>query len=1582
MANNSQTLYGSGTNSFADFSNQNSVAENLMEILRKKNFFRSYSIKDFIKKQNLATTLLENGITSADSIAVETTNDPVSEGSETTTYGKNDVNSYVKKSIDTDTDIGNSAEVENVKQGINKAANDQMIQNFFDVYMSPEGEYTDINLRLGKVSKTLVYDNDSIDKIASVDPCLHNIKNINGTENHRLGVYSASNFSSDIEIYFINNSGFSYDYSESNAAEKYTISSKVKPGKVSFKGNYSFDRFQNYLFPPYSQMNLLNRSYGQISKGLNKIKNEDFDMENKMVTRLNLPYREIAFKSINDNIIYLQWLTERVTGIVSTYLTDWDISLYIQEGLVTTDKLKPKYVTLLHRIREDAPVSIHNSLHAFPYGVIPAAVSKLEGNNQVTWVPNYYPYSRYWSQYPGWRGNYRLRTKTNNYSKYYIPKFYEIAYRERVSDGFGKSNITSLRKQLQFDDFQGAALSGYEDWILPYYKTIYSNAEEELSKVDIEQMSYSDKHIKNSAFVDNNLKNIFNTSFKGGDESNVGTTDTTTETDYENYTFDEVEEDEDDEGMTFADIFNSGKESMDSNMEMITGGESPFSASAVSSGAAGLLGTDPDTFDNARTIGIPQRNPTLFGGPHSVYSSPLTIYSWYEPDNPFMRDVPRMNSMDVYNNYSNYKKDYDLAYDFTLAKQDTPNTNKYDFCLNNKFCTSSYTFADDPKCAGPKNYEHSFNETMQHFFNPSKGKINYLLKNSDSTISQFDNGWCIGKIKTFERDPSDPGSLPDIHALFWRSAWNNWWRGWSKVMEDFRRLVALNTKFRFEAIDKYVLFLGTGKRGRGQESYKRLENYEIIRQLNDKVIALFAKDASGRITDIFGIKFKMKKLPHVSYPDENNRRKQYRSFWVLEADLENPVFQYSGLEKTPFNPNVNDNDILNYRLNGKDKKIQINCAIIPGDRLASKPGAKIASNPSYWTGEESNFSTVFEGLCGDYYATNIYMDNKDYNLNTKFSNYQFYGTGNWRGEYPPNEIQDSLRKALLYPTFYSSTQAPNKNSEMITDTLRYYRYDPIMSIKVFYNLLRRQLSYLEYFGKNYINNDETFNFKTFHNIIKNCKAGNPVISNRIMWLTDNDDLTTDPENSSRKIKKNKLFGYNRWISYARDLFENSYLRSAADIKKEYTKKVSTLTSEITSLSPIVLKNSIEDLSLNEINIFLKSIKNINEGILQTKNSNGIYNEDLITKFCLSYLNVLYEMRKYFINKRCNKQEGTLFMMRSLESAFPMITQGSNADSQKPDFSISGDTFFSSANTNVAFYSVKETIKSKADKKVSDAKNRIKTQVKDDHIDYVYVKVDYITEDEYNNSVEYYKEQCKSKELEVKPVLDVMKIKKKNGEVAYVKLPLDGRYRLESKELLINESNMIYNSSLDKNASDYKLKCLPICVIDKAIWSNLRWNDANVCDKEEFNRLYKMSGKGNYVFPHPDNIHIEFDIMVALDYEKLIQAVSVGLDEPQELLCASKEPTDFWKIKVITKLPRSSGYLTDVKLAPYGKNGMDETFTASILGGTTGICISPIVKEQANNGLLMSDAMKKARKISDTFRNAQDAKDIGKMSTYT
>jgi len=54
----------------------------------------------------------------------------------------------------------------------------------------------------------------------------------------------------------------------------------------------------------------------------------------------------------------MQTITENLTGVVSTHLTEWDLSIYMQEGLLARNANGgPMKLYLNYRVREDNPIA-------------------------------------------------------------------------------------------------------------------------------------------------------------------------------------------------------------------------------------------------------------------------------------------------------------------------------------------------------------------------------------------------------------------------------------------------------------------------------------------------------------------------------------------------------------------------------------------------------------------------------------------------------------------------------------------------------------------------------------------------------------------------------------------------------------------------------------------------------------------------------------------------------------------------------------------------------------------------------------------------------------------------------------------------------------------------------------------------------------------------------------------------------------------------------------------------------------------------------------------------------------------------
>lgn len=168
------------------------------------------------------------------------------------------------------------------------------------------------------------------------------------------------------------------------------------------------DFYVNYLFAPYRLMDW-SEILDETNEKYSKIKdwyttNCAQGLTTGFNSRGEFTYRAPSYKSLNDSIMHIQWLFEMLTGIVSTYVPEWDLSVYIQEGLISNAAgAQPSYISLLHRVDMDTPeagASTQDAFYLTNYAVTNAAVSILHKTNYEEWDPTLNKYSVYWTPYP------------------------------------------------------------------------------------------------------------------------------------------------------------------------------------------------------------------------------------------------------------------------------------------------------------------------------------------------------------------------------------------------------------------------------------------------------------------------------------------------------------------------------------------------------------------------------------------------------------------------------------------------------------------------------------------------------------------------------------------------------------------------------------------------------------------------------------------------------------------------------------------------------------------------------------------------------------------------------------------------------------------------------------------------------------------------------------------------------------------------------------------------------------------------------------------------------------------------------
>lgn len=526
-----------------------------------------------------------------------------------------------------------------------------LIQQFYDLYMSSDCPNADISYRLGDVVEEL--------PAFSFNPDTNETEGVVTGETTAKGrLFTASNFYHTFEVM-----GYS-------------------PAMPNGHSTYN-EYYVNLFFPPYFGTNpaiaepVIDVSRKQVSEYTDpttgsKVKEitgvswpEDackLDMNTDLNRRGKFTYRQPGFKSLNDNISMMQWLFEKVSGIVSTYMTEWDLSQYFQESLLSASNgAYPKWISLVHRVGDDGVCSGRNSAESMTFGVVNAAVSKLYGTNSLKWFPGEYPLSTFWTSYPEWKGNTNSdlrRFFEDGIRGVYYPAFYDLGTTD-------PDNCNTIISKLQRDDFQGQALSGFSSWVLKYFEAFYTTPEDKLSDVDIIHMDVSSGPIDTKDVIDMVKENVF-----GFDPNTASARNRDCQGQQNDYDQKEVDAllagqkadslGEDETAKNFATLAKFGT-AMSRLTDDALKAFDPVAASSqrMSSVRAATpmtqvdetgdnweatepLGSSNEFKDSAVSIGINQRAPAIFGGPHGMYRSPFSVQSYEEPANPFLRDCPRV----------------------------------------------------------------------------------------------------------------------------------------------------------------------------------------------------------------------------------------------------------------------------------------------------------------------------------------------------------------------------------------------------------------------------------------------------------------------------------------------------------------------------------------------------------------------------------------------------------------------------------------------------------------------------------------------------------------------------------------------------------------------------------------------------------------------------------------------------------------------------------------------------------------------------------------------------------------------------
>jgi hypothetical protein len=474
-------------------------------------------------------------------------------------------------------------------------------------------------------------------------------------------------------------------------------------------------------------------------------------------------------------------------------------------------------------------------------------------------------------------------------------------------------------------------------------------------------------------------------------------------------------------------------------------------------------------------------------------------------------------------------------------------------------------------------------------------------------------------------------------------------------------------------------------------------------------------------------------------------------------------------------------------------------------------------------------------------------------LNTKFKDLTFkshkyiLGGGEAPSQYTEQEFDKGLQKALL--KLYLRPQFLVQKDNLI----RYNSVTLDTPIRNFLSILLTQLSYFKFVKNSLIGENET---ETLVNL--------NILYKTLTLCVDRCILKASGLNSlNEKITPDKLhIYYDYWIDQIIQILHGTDIdrqEKKEQIKSELQQKIDLMESTIEVLHPLCLKN-IEEWTLNELNTALNYIEAI-----RILDSVGI-----VEKFLFGYLRLLYYYRFFFIAKRFNKENGTMWVMRALESVLEFIvpTAPPSGPPPSPSELIKKEPIY-----NVAFYEIQNSTDDKRKSLIN------QTVLEPDRITKIYIRVQWCDKDDFERWENF------SNGTSTIEVDEVVKILSPEGIEKYAFKPIDGTYTLISKEYLEIDKNIKWNNlhplEIQRNINDF----------DTAQWM-ITWGDS------------------------PDLTPIRWNIFGSINIDNLLQYAKESIS-PDEYVCLMEEGADFWTVSLPGSMnPLAEGFRTKIKIKQY------------------------------------------------------------------
>ncbi len=1322
-------------------------------------------------------------------------------------------------------------------------------------------------------------------------------------------------------------------------------------------------QFVNYGFPPYKLD--IDKNIIQDTNFMSKASPDStFDMDKFTIDREEYTYREMGMKTLSGFIDYLQYLAEGATGIVSTYMTEWDLSNYMQENLmsVTDNKID---LSLNYRIRQDNPFSDRYEYRgdkALCFNVCGSSVSKLYHDNEKIWLPSDYVYSSWWTPY---LQGIDFNLKKMHLGKLDIDLYYMDCY-DKFNVAFDYDSQAYLIDIIKHQDFLNSMVSCKTSFTLRYYDAFYSTSEDALSDYDIMLDEYL-KEAQGSKTCRNILALIQDCKTEmlcaGG---------------YENALYSSAFS----RGGLYGKnaLVNALEKEREYSKNELLKQEAQENSAEVEPSIDGIVNDLANSKNSngatlAKMDGISRFSPVIYGGNHGACYSLNSIRGHFENtvlnlNNPTINLVPTKNEFeDLEYKYTNkespqicrsptknkntlFEGDLKYVYRLSLRVEKTTGELEADITYNGR--TGKYDFNFPVIKNGVAVVYHGKPYTVRKTVcitdklnpeNEKKEKLNYysiynneVIVNSDKYDSSkvyvtMDIPCCKA---TFYEEKFGIIKMPlvnDNPDLEWAIYLHNFdeYGADPRISGDFVKNISLarRTTFKSEKLTKDAMKQNPGfiLRFPGHPEKEQ----EFIRNMlwygkgtdNKNPIYVYFLEGNKKYRYKDGPESIFKAPCYVKYYDAKKEKEPWWKTLIriitlnpqpkktnvpyIYVDLYNTTEFYDGLNRdiniipdSGFKP-------LHTCTDGVFKKV--GSEYINPIQKIHKIGTNILKSEKGKTSISNSGLEgigILTGLIGLNSKSTDILLGRDY----KFDN----GIGVEFSEDAALEDLPLYTAHVEEPT--SSYEEDIFNRKYMTECTAEQKYVKKPFDSGLRNAYIRMITRLTMFKYS----DDELYLPYFVDISAPYRNILSALVSHKNYLNSIKDLINGV--GAEYIHDLLVNNVDRCVLFACGLTfskDGSYKATKAykthilynywiDLAIRYFGNVNTAKEFLNNVLLYTSQNiTSADIYINNIKAILdKKTKRWTINDINNLNEylesiyTTFYPRNIIDDFLMIYLNILYFYRLFYIGNRFNKVDGTMWRMRHLESALN-LTKAPNIILPKSP----SEFQIKPERHTVAFFEIQNTTAMKIDSVVN---NKVLDK---DRICRIYVKVNYTSKEAFERWCAY---RDNPNENERVPEVDRYLI---NGEYRYVLKPADGVYQFRSKEYNENEKNLEWNrrhiNDIPRNTWD-----------EKACKFNITWHNSE------------------------DKTPIRWNVLGNINVNNLLEYAPMGITG-EDLVCLIEEGADFWTINIPEGLwPEKTHYMNNLyikQIFESEEENEDVTKDAyvSVLGPLAH-SVSPIIKK--------------------------------------